>query len=88
MALITIEWGDTPDVEWRDTSDVVWENTEIETAPSYRLMKNPLTNKYDLVVNNILALQANANEIDPTGGGVVGRIPIVINGVTRYLAYY
>ena len=25
---------------------------------------------------------------DPTGGGVVGRIPVQIGGVTRYLAYY
>ena len=57
------------------------------------------TNNYGLFVDSGISrfdgdgttvLELPEDNTDPTGGGgaAIGRIPIIINGVTRYLAYY
>lgn len=65
--------------------------SEVAVAvPDYIFVFNPITGALDKVVNNLGILKANVDTTDPTGGGgaAVGRIPIVINGVTKYIPYY
>lgn len=56
----------------------------------YILAVNPATGNMTRVVNNIAILKAAKDEMDPTSGGgaATGRIPITINGVTKYIPYY
>ncbi len=64
--------------------------TSVIVIADYRFVLNPVTGMLDRVVNNLAILKADVDATDPTGGGgaAVGRIPIVINGVTKYIPYY
>ncbi len=62
----------------------------VQALADYILVLNPTTGQLQRVVNNLAILKAPVDETDPTGGGgaAVGRIPIVVNGVTKYIPYY
>ncbi len=62
----------------------------VQALADYIFILNPATGNLTKVVNNLAILKAPVDATDPTGGGgaAVGRIPIVINGVTKYIPYY
>jgi len=62
--------------------------TNATITNAYAVFSDAGLNRFDGDGSHVFELPADAT--DPTGGGgaATGRIPVVIGGVTRYLAYY